>query len=103
MIPSLMVDFHTEHPYCVLSKKIHVICIMFTCLHLDLPYANLRSGQREPRNVVACQATIELYLLALPKRWLPRNNQKIEILFYKYPAFDLKTYRNVISVCRGCL
>ena len=69
--------------FCHQIGKFLVICIIFTCLHLDLPYAH---GQCESRNVVAYQAIIEPYLLAWPK--IDLNNQKSENLFYEYPAFD---------------
>ena len=65
--------------FCHQIGKFLVICIMFTCLHLDLPYAHWR-------NVVAYQAIIEPYLPARPKMGL--NNHKFENLFYEYPAFD---------------
>ena len=54
----------------------------------------MANGQHKPRNVGAYQAIIEPYLLAWPKMGL--NNQKLENLFYEYPAFD--TWKPFIEI-----
>ena len=67
--------------FCHQIGKFLVICIIFICLHLDLPYVHCRMVSKSLE-------IIEPYLLARPKMGL--NNQIFENIFYEYQLLILE-------------